>query len=230
MSSFSKFVTAGTMFLAVSAAPAFAGFLAAGGINQGSPALPPSNGGYVSPADVHACFAIVGFGNPLCLVQGDHSFFLNPNYQQHQGTNDGLDTFNSTFTGIATGGPLGNSTQPVSWQGPVTIELFNRPTNNLTGTFDTEMLQLDLSGGGVMIRESPTLASTGSTRITDMGGGVFHIDSFFDIFTELSLDGGQTWTPSIGSTHVDLVGAPEPGTMLLLGAGCLAVMMRRKRR
>ena len=62
--------------------------------------------------------------------------------------------------------------------------------------FQTEMLQLDISGGGlptgVMIRESPTLASTGATSISDLGGGQFQIDSFFDVFAELSIDGGTT--------------------------------------
>ena len=71
------------------------------------------------------------------------------------------------------------------------------------------MIQLDLSGGslppGVMIRESPTLASTGQTMLTDQGGGNFRIDSFFDVFTELSLDGGQSWTPSNGSSHTTVV-------------------------
>jgi len=69
------------------------------------------------------------------------------------------------------------------------------------GVFDTEMLQLDISGGtlppGVMIRESPTLQSLGRTTIRNTGGG-YYIDSFFDIFTELSVDGGQTWMPSEG--------------------------------
>ena len=59
------------------------------------------------------------------------------------------------------------------------------------------MLQLDLTlGGGTLIRESPTRQSLGQTQITDLGGGQFRIDSFFDVFTELSVDGGQTWLPS----------------------------------
>jgi hypothetical protein len=63
---------------------------------------------------------------------------------------------------------------------------------------------MDLTGlpGGLMIRESPSLASSGQTTITDLGGGQFKIDSFFDVFTELSLDGGQSWHPSNGSMHV----------------------------
>lgn len=70
--------------------------------------------------------------------------------------------------------------------------------------FDTEMLQLDLSGGGMpaMIRESPTLPSTGQTLKQDVGGGNYWVDSFFDVFTELSLDGGQTWYPAGGPIHL----------------------------
>jgi hypothetical protein len=76
------------------------------------------------------------------------------------------------------------------------------------------MLSLDLSGGtlpaGVMIRESPTLQSTGQTKIRTYPAGGYIIDSFFDIFVEVSLDGGQTWTPETnGPTHVELMG-PGP--------------------
>ena len=75
-------------------------------------------------------------------------------------------------------------------------------------TIETEMLQLQLSGGslppGVQVRESPTLASTGQMTVTPTQGG-YRIDSFFDIFTELSVDGGQTWTPAAeGSSHMTI--------------------------
>jgi hypothetical protein len=64
--------------------------------------------------------------------------------------------------------------------------------------YDTEMLQLDLTGGtlpgGVMLRESPTRASTGRTSIRQLPGGQWMVSSFFDIFTELSVDGGVSWT------------------------------------
>lgn len=77
-----------------------------------------------------------------------------------------------------------------------------------TGTYQTEMLQLDIQGGnlpaGVMIRESPTLQSTGQTQISHSGAN-YQIDSFFDIFTELSTDGGASWTPSsAGPGHMTL--------------------------
>ena len=95
------------------------------------------------------------------------------------------------------------------------------------------MLQLNLSGGslpaGTMIRESPTLQSTGQTTITNIGGGLFKIDSFFDVFTELSIDGGATWMPSTtGPGHVTLV--PEPASLSLLAAGLVGLAGLRRRR
>jgi hypothetical protein len=103
---------------------------------------------------------------------------------------------------------------------------------NTTGTFPTEMLSLSLSGssalGPYMIRESPTLVSPGQTSVTDLGGGSFRIDSYFDVFMEISIDGGQTWFPDQnGSTRLTLV--PEPGMTLLAGLGGLTVFLRRRR-
>jgi len=81
--------------------------------------------------------------------------------------------------------------------------------------YDAELLQLDiLTGGarpGVMIRESPTLPSLGVTRIEPQPDGPFVISSFFDVFTELSLNNGITWLPATnGSIPLILVG----GTLL----------------
>jgi hypothetical protein len=73
----------------------------------------------------------------------------------------------------------------------------------------------------MMLRESQTLPSLGTTTVTSQPGGAFHIDSFFDIFTELSLDGGQTWIPADNSIRVSGSGnvAPEPSTMALVVIG-----------
>ncbi|HLG15598.1 MAG TPA: HYR domain-containing protein [Blastocatellia bacterium] len=111
---------------------------------------------------------------------------------------------------------------PMSFQAPAVV-MVKTTFNNQSGgtrTFDTEMLQLDISGGnlpaGVMIRESPTMMSTGQTKITDASGGGFRIDSFFDIFVELSVDGGQNWIPGVDgmsqpvALHVDLVQTTDP--------------------
>jgi len=111
--------------------------------------------------------------------------------------------------------------------GQARIVVFGRPNDTNTGVFNTEMLALNLSGGGgFLIRDSPTLASTGQ-NITSIGGGQFQISSFFDVFTELSLDGGQTRTPSLTSARVELV--PEPGSIVLVAAGMLALIARKHR-
>jgi PEP-CTERM motif len=94
--------------------------------------------------------------------------------------------------------------------------------------FDMEMLEMNLSGEidpttPFLLRESPTESSTGVTTLTSLGGGQYQIDSFFDIFTELSLDGGNTWTPAVAQV-------PEPSTFVLMTlAGLSALFLRRRR-
>ena len=100
--------------------------------------------------------------------------------------------------------------------------------------FSTQLESMDIDfGGGVMLRidPNPNMPSTGQTTVTNDGKGGFHIDSFFDIFTDLSLDGGRTWIPqSNGPTTMTFTATPEPGTFLLLGAGCLALAGWRRRK
>ncbi len=99
----------------------------------------------------------------------------------------------------------GQTFSPGSAPANVSVRVQSSTDNGNTRYFDTEMLQLNVSGGtlpsGMMIRESPTRASLGclSERTT---AADYRISSFFDVFTEISLDGGQTWTPSIGPGEI----------------------------
>ena len=77
----------------------------------------------------------------------------------------------------------------------VTVQMHDAgPASSGGELYQTEMLQLNIQGGtlplGTMIRESPTLQSTGQTTVKPVAGG-FQIDSFFDIFTELSVEIGR---------------------------------------
>lgn len=99
------------------------------------------------------------------------------------------------------------------------------------GNYMTEMTQLDIAGGnlpgGMMFRESPTMISMGQTTISPTTGG-YEITSFFDIFTELSLDGGATWIPSSGHNHLEGT-TPEPASILALAGLSLGLLKRRNR-
>jgi hypothetical protein len=114
-----------------------------------------------------------------------------------------------------------------------------------TNTFTTEMLSMDLRESPtspLMIRESPTKQSLGRTTVRESPtkSGTYQIDSFFDIFTELSLDGGLTWTPAsvldnngaIVPVPLEVSGpVPEPCTLIIWSLlGTLGIGVRSWRR
>jgi hypothetical protein len=132
-----------------------------------------------------------------------------------------------TFHGLPPGVPI----EDVLLEGRVQTTAYAKGPSSTTGTFQTEMVGMDLQGfsGMVRIRESPTLPSLGQTRITDNMDGTYHIDSFFDVFTELSLDGGVNYNyVATLPTRVDLV--PEPTSFFLLSIALMgfASLVRRR--
>lgn len=119
---------------------------------------------------------------------------------------------------------------PIAFTGPLTARVFGK-AGQTTGTWDAEIVSADTSGslGPItgMLRENPSFPSTGSIIITDLGGGQYHVDSFFDIHTELSGDGGSTWIPDANGPH-HMILVPEPATLVLVGLGGLALIRRRR--
>jgi hypothetical protein len=121
---------------------------------------------------------------------------------------------------------------PVSLSGTVEQEVLGRTSPTELGTWDTEIVALSLSGPVLGHTLTLTLdgstPSLGSTSITLAGpDGPFRIDSFFDVFVELSLDTVPPLVTTRGPVHLSLV--PEPSSLALLAGGLVAFAAWRRR-
>jgi len=67
-------------------------------------------------------------------------------------------------------------------------------THGMTETIPIEIVSMELAGDigeiPVVIQTNPNLTSPGETTIRKIGNGNFVVDSFFDVFTEISIEGG----------------------------------------
>jgi hypothetical protein len=163
-------------------------------------ALPPANGLYFSPAQGFATYA-----NGIIIRDIRHRRFA----QGFRPPDPGTTNVNRCDSQVAMEVSMDGGLSFASLIAPASVSVSIQASSNpgLSQAFDTEMLQLDIPGGtlpaGMRLRESPTRQSKGKTTVRAVPGG-YMISSFFDIFTEVSLDGGQTWSPAQGAGHVEL--------------------------
>jgi hypothetical protein len=191
-----------------------------------SPGLPPEP----NPIDCAALesqfegtdvFALYPGGIDLSDVQ--LGCFQNVNVSVVAGLGE-TQTFDAVLTGVF---DSVSGTQPVTLIGPIAMVAYDK--FSATGSWQVEIVSMSLSGdvGGVPIelRESPVENSFGQTTVTDLGGGVYEIDSFFDIFTELSVAGGP-FQPSIsGPGRLELVAIPAPPSVPAMGPLAVSALM-----
>jgi len=101
---------------------------------------------------------------------------------------------------------------PAQASGPILVTISNTTaTGSTTSTFATQLRTLDLAGdsqfGPFMLRASPTKPSLGQHTIRSDPRG-YRVSSFFDVFVELSIDGGNTWIPANRSIRVQASAPP----------------------
>ena len=193
---------------------------AGAGLVVTDPGLPPVAGEWVSDPNTQ----MLDYGG---VVQGYdvHLFGFESIVRQDFGADEHI-MCNASLTAIVTSFP---GEPMVLFQGPLEIMVSGK-AGQTTGVFQAEVLSLDAQAVGfplVLLRERPTLQSMGMVTITDLGGGLWEIDSFFDVFTDLSPNSGASWLPDAASHRLTLL--PEPATLSLLALGGLALAARRVR-
>jgi hypothetical protein len=84
-----------------------------------------------------------------------------------------------------------------------------------TSTFITQIQSLYLTNGTFILRQDLGNSSVGGHTIRSDPRG-YRISSFFDVFTDLSLDGGGTWMPANRSIRLEASAPPAaPGSLFI---------------
>ena len=139
----------------------------------------------------------------------------------------------SVFQNVS--GSPGAFISPVQLTGQMDITYFDKLALSEQGTFSDQITSLELTGSfngltgthTVTAMLNPDESSTGQTTITNVGGTPteFRITSFFDVFTELSVDGGA-YVP--GPERTATLGVtPEPAYFGAIGVLVAAMLLRR---
>lgn len=215
--------------LAILAALAWASPLAAAtqaaGVVTDRAVLPPAGAAYRG-AGPH-----VFLGGQVALTCGSHGSFSDAVEPPRRTGASATSRYTATFVGeLALAPPLVERATAHRVVERVAMVETARLAGRRGGTrwFATELVGFDLAGagvpGGVIVRESPTRTSTGRTTITALRNGGYRVDAFFDVWLEISLDGGRSWHPAEAPVRMAL--APDraavesrPATLLDTGTG-----------
>ena len=204
---------------------------------QPTASLPLIGVPYVSPGAGAGCFTVAtACVNPGPFIQTSvvSDMFSGGNQEIIANV-----TYDATLT------PVGGTTiiGSVALTRTVDETVLGRTSNGETGSFTVDVTGLTLSGPLSLPSEplldgrtlmvsldtsNPLDTSSGTTTITP-DGGMFRINSFFDVFTDITLDFPPT-NPSTSVGPILLIAVPEPSTwaMMLIGFAGLAFAAYRR--
>lgn len=191
-----------------------------------SPSLPLLGVPYISPTGA-GCFTLAG----VCVTPGT---FVLTSTVSSTFTAAGQDivadaSYDGTLTTL--GGTL---IGPFSLTGTVEELVLGRTSDTELGSWTTDLVTLSLSGpvlGHTLVATQDSAnPSTGVTSIQAIAVGNqqrFRIDSFFDVFIDVSLE-GTGLSASVGPITVEAVPEPPAWTLMILGFAGLAFAGRSR--
>lgn len=185
-----------------------------------NPTYPPA-GGVFSGAGA-GCFTIASVcGNPATLI-------IDKVTSDNFSTNQELTADVTVLLPLTTLPPHSVPLGTVTLTGTFEVVLEGRTGPTATGTWTGLIESLDLSGmfSGmpISVRLNTSDTSGGTTTILPDGSD-FQIHSFFDIFADVHFAGLEK---DVGPLPANLVPAPEPGTLALLGIPLLGLALLRR--
>jgi hypothetical protein len=192
------------------------------GVFQTTPGLPPSAGAYSSTATICLPDACIVESDVGSLVPTSSVFFSG-----NQSITADAVLHAAVFENL--GGTPGNPIGSLAMTGSLAITYLGRASDDQLGSFESLLTEFDFTGSfdGHTLRSRSNSSQgpgTGSTMVSQVDTKLFQVDGFFDVFSELSVDGG----PFIPRPPEEwaLVPVPEAGTggLTLLGMVGIAVL------
>ncbi len=194
---------------------------------SGTATLPLLGVPYSSTTGV-GCFPTAGF----CIEAGSLTFTALTSKTFNMSGEDL--TMQASYTGTLTDS-ANHILGPLLLTGSVEEEVLGRTFSTETGSWNTKLLSLALSGplqGHTLTLGLGTSDSTGMDSIDPIGNGLFRIDSFFDVFVDLTEDTNTPLHATRGPVLLTLppTPVPAPAGLTLLAAPALFLSWAHGRR